>query len=468
MMTPSRRYRPMLAVLGALSAALQAGPVLTVDSGEKDFGTVRSGTQVTVAFTLRNTGDAALTVKRARTSCSTCAVLSAPAEPIAVGGSAQIRVMMDTGGMRGTVRRFIYVESDDPDHPAAALVLRGVVQPAWELTPTPVFVLPGLAAEQPRRWSFTLSTPDAAPFRITECRMPEGLTAEFDGTREATDHALSVLSDGRSRPAGLMQRAAFVRTTSPSLPLIRIPVVARIEGTLAAVPAGIILGVPDAGTAAGQRLVPPAVALFRVSAADGRPFEVTAVKTPDPAVHAAVVRTLPGGGVIVRAVLEGVPRRQEGHLGDIAVETDLAGAQALRVPVIVQPARPVPTAEEDTESALTTVRSEVGPEAVLDAVSQVYDTPVEGLRAADTRAESRDVAIWLADRLCPGDRRRTALRQLLGGMTITEYARARDRVTLRMKRDEPFARHCRSLLGQLSGEDLTGADGALLQAPEGK
>lgn len=75
------------------------GPLTTIEFEENtyDFGQVMEGEKVVHVYKFKNTGKEPLVISNAKGSCG-CTVPDWPREPIAVGGSGEIRVQFDSRG----------------------------------------------------------------------------------------------------------------------------------------------------------------------------------------------------------------------------------------------------------------------------------------------------------------------------------------------------------------------------------
>lgn len=92
-----------------------------------NFGCVEAAQHLTRSVTLRNTGDATLTIDSLNVSCP-CVEVQAAANSIEAGGSIDIVISLDTTGLSGNLRRLVYVRTNDPDQPLAHIVVNAIVQ----------------------------------------------------------------------------------------------------------------------------------------------------------------------------------------------------------------------------------------------------------------------------------------------------------------------------------------------------
>jgi hypothetical protein len=83
-------------------AAKPDGPLPTIQFGEElhDFGTIKDGDVVEHIFAFVNEGEAPLVITDAKATCG-CTVPEWPKEPIAVGGTGEIKVRFNSKGKPG-------------------------------------------------------------------------------------------------------------------------------------------------------------------------------------------------------------------------------------------------------------------------------------------------------------------------------------------------------------------------------
>lgn len=104
-----------LVIMGSF-AFLQKAPHLEFETTDRDFGNVKQGDILNHIFKFKNTGDAPLLIKRVRTTCGCTAALISD-KKIAPGEKGEVKVAFNTTGYAGEVRKYIYVESNDPREP---------------------------------------------------------------------------------------------------------------------------------------------------------------------------------------------------------------------------------------------------------------------------------------------------------------------------------------------------------------
>jgi hypothetical protein len=117
------RRRGLLALaLVALAAAAHPGgdepraPRIRVEPETFDFGRAQPGKTLRKEFTIRNFGEAELVIEGVSTTCGCTAALAAE-HRLAPGGSAALRVTLETRRYSGRLERQVLVRSNDPKTP---------------------------------------------------------------------------------------------------------------------------------------------------------------------------------------------------------------------------------------------------------------------------------------------------------------------------------------------------------------
>ena len=96
------------------SLPAQPMAVITYDSAFYDFGTVKQGVMVKRTFRFTNTGTDSLKITDVKTTCG-CTVPEWPRQPVAPGGTGEIKVEFNTADKSGRQLRILRVVANtDP------------------------------------------------------------------------------------------------------------------------------------------------------------------------------------------------------------------------------------------------------------------------------------------------------------------------------------------------------------------
>lgn len=100
---------------------------ITFSETEFDFGEVNEGDVVEHKFQFKNTGNAPLTILKARSTCG-CTIPEYPEEPIPPGGSGEITAKFNTSGKSKEQKKIIYVTANTYPN-ETSVMLKGFVNP---------------------------------------------------------------------------------------------------------------------------------------------------------------------------------------------------------------------------------------------------------------------------------------------------------------------------------------------------
>ena len=91
-----------------------------------DFGKVKAGEILKHDFVLKNETDKPITIKEVNTSCG-CTASEAKKKNLAPGESTEINVAFDSSGYSGTVKQYVFVNTDSVDKPMVRFIIKADV-----------------------------------------------------------------------------------------------------------------------------------------------------------------------------------------------------------------------------------------------------------------------------------------------------------------------------------------------------
>ena len=89
-------------------------PVISLSEEEWDFGKIKEDEKPTHIFTITNTGGEELIINRVRAACG-CTATMLSSDHILSGKQAELKTTFNPLGYNGTVKKSIYIESNDPE-----------------------------------------------------------------------------------------------------------------------------------------------------------------------------------------------------------------------------------------------------------------------------------------------------------------------------------------------------------------
>jgi uncharacterized protein DUF1573 len=174
-------WNTLFMVLVMARSAL-AGPHLTVEERNYDFGIILQGERVEHVFSLKNSGDAPLKIKQVRPSCG-CTAVNLSTQTIPPGGSGEIKTTFNSAGFQGKVRKEISVESNDAVAPVYSLTLVGTIREEIEVSPK-ILEFGKVRVNTPKTLEFTIDNRSKVPMIIQSLK-PSMPQAEVKGGKNA-------------------------------------------------------------------------------------------------------------------------------------------------------------------------------------------------------------------------------------------------------------------------------------------
>jgi len=117
-----------------------AGPAISFDNEEHDWGVIYQGEVASHNYKVQNTGDAALLISQVKTTCG-CTVARDWPKRLEPGESGIIGVSFNSGARQGRNEKTIAVHSNDTARPLVQLKIHGDIKKLVEITPSHVVSL---------------------------------------------------------------------------------------------------------------------------------------------------------------------------------------------------------------------------------------------------------------------------------------------------------------------------------------
>lgn len=114
-------------IFGYGERSAREGPEVKFQEEKWDFGKVKEGQVKSHVFIFDNKGDAPLVIKRVRTSCG-CAAALVSDKNVDPGEKGELKVTLNTRGYEGSIAKYVYVESNDRNHPVTQLQISASVE----------------------------------------------------------------------------------------------------------------------------------------------------------------------------------------------------------------------------------------------------------------------------------------------------------------------------------------------------
>jgi len=259
-------------VLAAAVSGAGDGPHLVLPEGVFEFGAVERGTEVSHVFGLPNRGGTDLQIDHVKTSCG-CTVAVLSDQTIPPGREARVAVTLDTSRLAGRTTKTVTVYTSDPAAPVVSLSLTGQVNTDLVVSPTPLYLGRVQRGETVRREVLITPGREGGAYAVERVEpATRALHTRLDSRTDGPGQRLVVELD-RAVPLGHLNETLELRTTSPNQPVIRLPVLANVEGDVIVLPPQVTFGVTRGGGTTEREVY--------VRNRGVRPVAITRVVVPD-------------------------------------------------------------------------------------------------------------------------------------------------------------------------------------------
>lgn len=116
-----------IVTLTSISFAQMIGPKISVQPMKYDFGNIVQGEKVSHIFTITNTGGSELDIMNVRASCG-CTAAKPEKNKLAPNESTDLKVEFNSAYKLGKQKKYVYIESNDPEHSHLKIQFDGYVE----------------------------------------------------------------------------------------------------------------------------------------------------------------------------------------------------------------------------------------------------------------------------------------------------------------------------------------------------
>jgi hypothetical protein len=307
--------------IGALSAtaALAVPKAVVVEPAHLDIGEVEPGQPQKFDWTLRNDGDAVLSIESLEPTCY-CTTGKADSWTIAPGTSTKVHVTVDPSDWVGDILKGVDIQTNDAQNKTVSLDVKMKVRPGIAVVP-PELDFGAVTAQGSSAHTVDIKAGKERPFKVTSLAADVPyVTVEQDPLQ--TDDRVGVklsVKIAPGVPAGPFATKIVVQTDDASRPRIEIPVRGAGPGGLAVNPAKIVF-----------EAMAPGADLGTITVAGDKALKLTGVKSNNPAVEA----TIQGDGGTYTVKVSLAKTAKPGRLlAKLAIATSDAAQPELTVPV---------------------------------------------------------------------------------------------------------------------------------------
>lgn len=255
---------------------------LVFEKAVHDFGKLGPDQRVDYEFVFTNQGDAALEINNIQTSCG-CTAAVTDKKVLAPGESSKLKVQYHSSRASGFFDKTVSVLSNDPDHPAVVLHVKGIVIMELEIMPAMVR-FSDIEQGKPASMEVKITLRDPQEYRILRVNSDNPAVEGVLSPGEAGRFNLTVNFD----PAKMtnpeqdsVNSALTIETNIQSQPTVRLPVYIRFRPDFMAVPSRLTLFIQEAGDVTPRDVI--------INSAGQKSFHIDEITTSHPAVKSEIV-----------------------------------------------------------------------------------------------------------------------------------------------------------------------------------
>lgn len=258
------------------SSYAEQGPRLKLVEPEFDFGTVSEGVIVEHDFSIKNVGDADLTIQRVSASCG-CTAAALSSMTIKPGGSEKVSVAFNTLGFFGSKTKSVYIVSNSIDKPEAVIRIRGVIDRGVIVEPVRIdfgSIAPS-EGDAPLRREVSVQI-NASQKREIKSVRTFSKYLEVSQLREHKGKFLFSVSLLSTVPRGEFRERVIIQFKDAKHSSINIPIVAFVQKDLRLNPAIVSFGIIEGSDPIERRVV--------LENRSQKPIEIERISSSHPAV----------------------------------------------------------------------------------------------------------------------------------------------------------------------------------------
>jgi hypothetical protein len=270
------RYSLMLLAVLATAGSAQAATwaEATFDELSKDFGSAPRGPTLSHPFRLVNNTKGDITIASVRVSCG-CVSASALKTTLKPGEETAILAHMDTNRFSGTKSVTIFVQFSQPQWEEVRLVVQANSRDDVILSPD------SLAMGHAKR-----GTSPSATVSVTLL----GSQAHVTGVQSESNYVQTTLKETKKEngelaysltaklradaPVGKWYTDVWLKTNSPAMPRVRVPLTVEVESALSISPAAVSLGQVAVGSQVERKVIVRGTQPFRITEVRGADGEL--------------------------------------------------------------------------------------------------------------------------------------------------------------------------------------------------
>lgn len=219
----ARHFRTILACMVFMISLSTGQPKLVLEKQEIDLGTIYNGATVKARVKLTNGGSNALMVESIRTSCG-CTTVKQPKEELKPNESDMVEVEFNSSGIRGDVKKYVYIETNDPVNRYTTVTLSVSIREELEPVSSVKFIWFGdVAVGKPAKLTYTLKNIGESKISIKGVgKAYEKLAVEYDKSTVSPGDSVVVSVSVVASRVGYFSETFTLNTDSKKQPKVPI------------------------------------------------------------------------------------------------------------------------------------------------------------------------------------------------------------------------------------------------------
>lgn len=230
----------MLLLGTAVARPAASGPRISFANPIYEFGTVNAGKTYDHRYWFTNTGDQTLQITNVHSTCG-CTTLEDWPKTVEAGDSGSIGIQFNSSRVSGNIQKSVVVYSTDSQYPITELTVKGRVGNPIEFSPKWAYFNIAAGTNAPPSQFVSLTNSARQPLALFD---PRSTNAAFSArvltNRPGVEYRIEIAAV-RPLPMGITRGEISVRTSSPDLPLIKIPTMVNVQSPLTVMPAEVTL-----------------------------------------------------------------------------------------------------------------------------------------------------------------------------------------------------------------------------------
>jgi len=231
-----------------------AGPLVRLEPPSFDFGPVPQGEILRFEIAVHNDGSEPLQIRRIDSDCF-CTVADAPDSLILPGASTRLKAALETRSFSGRILKHLFLMTNDPAAPKAALPLRADIRPRVAVRPATVH-FGHVPIGETRAETVTIKAAADDALRVVGLDFPKEIFAlrlEESSEGDSTLHRLRIeLRPGA--PSGPFRVTGHIDTDHPLSPRISLLVTGQLHGRFVVDPTAVSFGQVGEGTTRSESI----------------------------------------------------------------------------------------------------------------------------------------------------------------------------------------------------------------------